>query len=117
MKNFIQPGNNITVTAPVGGVTSGQLVVIGALIGVAATTQAAGANVEIATTGVFELPAKSTDEISMGDLLYWDAANGYLTKTAGTGSKPLVGAAVSAKAAGATSVRCKLGVHGITGAA
>jgi predicted RecA/RadA family phage recombinase len=117
MTNYIQPGNNITVPAPVGGVTSGQLVVIGSLIGVASTTQAAGVNVEIATSGVFDLPAKPTDEVAVGDLLYWDAANSYLTKTAGTGSKPLVGVAVSAKAAAVTIVRCKLGVHGITGPA
>jgi predicted RecA/RadA family phage recombinase len=117
MTNYIQPGNNITVPAPVGGVTSGQLVVIGSLIGVASTTQAAGVNVEIATTGVFDLPAKPTDDVALGDLLYWDAANSYLTKTAGTGSKPLVGVAVSAKAAAVTIVRCKLGVHGLTGPA
>jgi len=117
MQNYIQPGNNITVPAPVGGVTSGQLVAIGALIGVASTTQAAGASVEIATSGVFELPAKSADEIAQGELLYWDAANGYLTKTAGGGSKPLVGGAVAAKAAAVTTVRCKLGVHGLTGPA
>jgi predicted RecA/RadA family phage recombinase len=43
MKNFIQPGDVVTVTAPTGGVTSGQLVVISAIVGVAATTQAAGA--------------------------------------------------------------------------
>jgi len=117
MTNYIQPGNNITVPAPVGGVTSGQLVVIGSLIGVASTTQAAGVNVEIVTTGVFDLPAKPTDEFAVGDLLYWDAANSYLTKTAGTGSKPLVGVAVSAKPASVAIVRCKLGVHGITGPA
>jgi predicted RecA/RadA family phage recombinase len=117
MTNYIQSGNNITAPAPVGGVTSGQLVVIGALIGVASTTQAAGANVEIATSGVYELPAKPTEEISVGDLLYWDAANSYLTKTAGTGGKPLVGVAVAAKASAVTTVRCKLGVHGITGPA
>ncbi len=117
MKNYVQSGNNITVAAPVGGVTSGQLVVIGSLIGVASTTQPAGSPVEVITSGVFELPAKPTDEVSVGDLLYWDATNGYLTKTAGTGSKPLVGAAVAAKAASATTVRCKLGVHGITGPA
>ncbi len=117
MKNYVQSGNNIVVAAPAGGVISGQLVVVGRLLGVASTTQPAGASVEIVTSGVFELPAKPTDEITVGDLLYWDAANSYLTKTAGTGSKPLVGVAVSAKAAAVTTVRCKLGVHGITGPA
>ncbi len=117
MKNYIQPGNNITVAAPAGGVTSGQLVVIGSLIGVASTTQAAGANVEIATSGVYELPKVAADAIVAGDKLYWDAGQAKLTKTAGTGSKPLVGVAVKAAGAGAATVYCKLGVHGLTGPA
>lgn len=40
MKNFIQRGDMITVTAPTGGVTSGQGVLVGNLFGVAATTVA-----------------------------------------------------------------------------
>ncbi len=117
MTNYIQPGNNITVPSPVGGVTSGQLVVIGALIGVASTTQAAGANVEIATSGIYELPKVAADDVAVGDKLYWDAAQSKLTKTAGTGSKPLAGVAVKAAGAGAATVYCKLGVHGLTGPA
>ena len=45
MKNFIQPGDVVTVTTPAGGVTSGQLVIVAAIVGVAATTQLAGADV------------------------------------------------------------------------
>ena len=117
MTNYIQPGNNITVPAPVGGVTSGQLVVIGSLIGVASTTQAAGVNVEIVTSGVFELPKVAADDIAVGDKLYYNAAGPNLTKTAGTGSKPLVGVAVKAAGAGVATVYCKLGTHGLTGPA
>jgi len=117
MQNYIQPGNNITVPAPVGGVTSGQLVVIGSLIGVASTTAAAGVNVELATTGVYELPKVAADDIAVGDQLYYNAAGPNLTKTAGTGSKPLVGVAVKAAGAGVATVYCKLGTHGLTGPA
>lgn len=117
MTNFVQDGKNITVTAPAGGVTSGQLVVIGSLIGVAATTAAAGADVEISTTGVFDLPKIATDDVAAGNPLYYASATANLTKTAGTGSKPLVGVAVKAAGNGVATVRCKLGVHGITGAA
>lgn len=117
MTNFIQPGNNITVAAPSGGVTSGQLVVIGSLIGVAATTQAEGEDVEITTEGVFDLPKVATDDVAAGNLLYYASATSNLTKTAGSGSKPLVGVAVTAAGNGVVAVRCKLGVHGITGAA
>lgn len=117
MTNFVQKGNSITVAAPLGGVTSGDLVVIGSLIGVAATTAAAGADVEIATEGVFTLPAAAADEISVGDLLYFDSTGPELTKVEGAASRPIVGVAVTAKAAAATVVNCKLGVHGLTGAA
>lgn len=117
MKNFIQDGRSVPVTAPVGGVASGDLVVIGSLIGVAAYDAAAGAEVEIATEGVFELPKVSTDDVAAGDLLYYASATSNLTKTAGTGSKPLAGVAVRAAGSGVTTVRCKLGVHGITGPA
>jgi predicted RecA/RadA family phage recombinase len=90
MKNFIQPGKTVTVTAPA-NVSSGDLVVVGSLIGVAAFTALSGAEVEIDTEGVFSLPKVVTDVISQGEKLYWDSGVSKLTKTAGTGSKPLVG--------------------------
>ena len=116
MKNFVQPGRALTVTAPA-AVTSGQYVVTGAIRGVAAADAAAGAEVEVVTEGVFTLPKAAADAIVAGDLVYWDAAAGKVTKTAGTGSKPLVGVAVRAAGSGVASVDVKLGVHGLTGAA
>jgi len=115
MTNYIQPGNSITVAAPLNGVTSGDLVVINSLIGVAATTAAAGEDVALDTVGVFTLPCASADDIGVGDLLYSD--DGELTKAPGTDSKPLVGVAVTAAGAGVVLVNCRLGVHGITGPA
>src|SRR5579885_349430 len=67
MKNFIQRGDMITVTAPMGGVTSGQGVLVGNLFGVAATTVAEGESVEIATVGVYELPKLVSAVIAAGD--------------------------------------------------
>ncbi len=114
MQNFIQPGNSITLTAAA-TITSGDLIVSGSLIGVAAADAVSGEDYVIDTEGVFELTKKTTDDVSAGDLLYWDSVNSYLTKTAGTDSKPLVGVAVKAAGATVTTVYCKLGVHGITG--
>jgi predicted RecA/RadA family phage recombinase len=76
MRNFIQPGSMITVPAPAGGVVSGQGVQIGALFGVAATTQAAGDDVALALTGVYELPKDGTAGVgfSVGDPVEWNAA-------------------------------------------
>ena len=66
MKNFVAPGNTITVTAPAGGVTSGNVVIVGDIIGVAATTQAAGADVEISVEGVFDLAKVTADALVAG---------------------------------------------------
>lgn len=81
MKNFVQPGDVVTVSAPVGGVISGAAVLVGNLFGVAAFSAAAGADVEIATEGVFDITKKSGDTFSVGDKAYWDAVAKYITST------------------------------------
>lgn len=56
MKNYVQPGRSVTVSAPVGGALSGDGVMIGSLFGVAAFNAEAGEDLEIETQGVFDLP-------------------------------------------------------------
>jgi len=114
MKNYVQEGKTITVTAQA-AVTSGQYVVVGAIRGVAAFDAASGDPVELATEGVFTLPKVAADNIGAGDLLYWTGT--ACTKVPGTGSKPLVGVAIKPAAVNATTVQVKLGVHGLTGPA
>ena len=114
MKNYVQEGKTITVTAPA-AMTSGQYVVVGAIRGVAAFDAASGEPVELATEGVFTLPKVAADSIAAGDLLYWTGT--ACTKVPGTGSKPLVGVAIKPAAANSTTVQVKLGTHGLTGPA
>ena len=114
MKNFIQEGKTITITAPA-AVTSGQYVTVGAIRGVAAYDAASGEPVEVATEGVFSLPKATAEDIAAGDVVYWNGT--ACTKTPGTGSKPLVGVAVKAAGSGVATVDVKLGVHGLTGPA
>jgi len=114
MKNYVQEGKTVTVTAPA-AVASGQFVTVGAIRGVAAFDAAQDEPVEVATEGVFKLPKATTDDIAAGDLLYWTGT--ACTKTAGTGSKPLVGVAIKPAAVNSTTVTVKLGVHGLTGPA
>lgn len=116
MKNFIQKGDTLTATAPA-DVNSGDLVVVGNIIGVAAYDAASGADVEVDVEGVFELPKVLTDVIGQGDKLYWDSSVSKLTKTAGTGSKPLVGFATTAAGNGVATVRCNIEWTGQTGPA
>ena len=65
MQNYIAPGENITVPAPA-DVKSGDLVVVGSLVGVASTDAASGDDVVISTDGIFELPKKTTDVVGVG---------------------------------------------------
>ncbi|MBF0400807.1 MAG: DUF2190 family protein, partial [Magnetococcales bacterium] len=54
MRNFIQPGDTVTVVAPV-AVNSGEGLLIGTLFGVAVATAAINTNVEMLTEGVVDL--------------------------------------------------------------
>lgn len=82
MKNFIQPGDTLTVPAPSGGVVSGGVVVLGSIIGVATTTAAVGLPVALKTTGVFEFPKVSAQAWAVGDKIYWDGTAGNATTSA-----------------------------------
>jgi predicted RecA/RadA family phage recombinase len=106
MKNFIQRGDIITVTAPTGGVTSGQGVLIGNLFGVAATTVAEGESAEIATVGVYELPKLASAVIAAGDRVAWDDTAKQVVLP-GTGMVP-IGVATIAAGNGVATVRVRL---------
>ena len=95
MKNYIQPGDVVSVTAPT-DVESGDLVVVGVLAGVAQHDAASGAPVEIATRGVFELAKVSAQAWTQGAALYASATN--LATTATTAGNLLIGVAMAAAA-------------------
>jgi predicted RecA/RadA family phage recombinase len=106
MKNFIQNGDMISVTAPAGGIASGQGIVVGSLFGVAAKAAAEGESVEIATTGVYELPKAPATVIAQGARVAWDDA-AKLVVLPGIGFYPF-GIAVLAAGNGPTVVRVRL---------
>ena len=105
MKNFVQTGDVVTVIAPAVTV-SGQALLIGSLFGVACTGAASGAQVEIRTVGVFDLPAASADVIAAGTKVYWDNAGKQVTST--VGSNTLIGCVTEAKAASTPVARVPL---------
>jgi predicted RecA/RadA family phage recombinase len=107
MKTYIAPGKSITVTAPAGGVLSGQGVLIGTLFGIAQVDAVAGADVEILTEGVVEIGKTSALQIDVGDRVFWDATNKVVNKTAA--AQVCVGVAVSAAANPSSTVRIRLG--------
>ena len=99
MRNFVQPGNAVTIPSPV-TLAAGDPVVVGALRGVANGDAETGEPVVIATTGIFELDKVGADAFAVGDLAYVDGAG--LATVADTGSE--IGVAVRAAAAGSAKV-------------
>jgi len=96
MKNFIQHGDMITIAAAA-AITSGQLVRANSLVGVASTAAAIGQEVEIKTSGVFEVAKTSAQAWEVGQPVYLIAASGLATNVAGTGNF-LIGVAVKVAA-------------------
>ena len=98
MKNYVQPGNTITLTAPY-AVASGDGLLVGSIFGVASGTAALGETVEAALTGVYDLKKVASQAWAAGDKVYWDNTAKVCTTTVGTNT--LIGAAV--KAVGGTA--------------
>lgn len=103
-KNFIQPGDTLELTAPAGGVVSGNGYVIGSLFVVALTTAAAGELFRGKTTGVFELPKASGATLSEGAAVYFDATDNEVTGTSAAGLYKIGAASAAAAGAAATAL-------------
>ena len=100
MRNYIQPGNSITLTVPY-DVASGGGLLVGTIFGVAS-----GETVETCLVGVVDLAKADAEAWNPGDKVHWDDANRVAT-TAEAGNT-LVGVAVAAAAADATTGRVRL---------
>jgi predicted RecA/RadA family phage recombinase len=98
MKNYVQPGNTITLTAPY-AVASGEGLLIGSIFGVASGTAALGETVETALVGVFDLTKVGSQAWTAGAKVYWDNTNKRCT-TVST-DNTLIGVATEAVASGA----------------
>jgi predicted RecA/RadA family phage recombinase len=99
MKNFVQPGESVEFTAPVGGVTSGVGVQIGELLVIATVTAAAGARFNGLVEGVITHAKAPSQAWAEGARVYWDEGNKRFT-TSASGNLP-AGYAVAAVGAGA----------------
>ncbi len=97
MKNFIQKGDHLDLTAPA-DVKSGDLVFVGSIFGVAVIDALAGKPMTLATTGVFELPKVAAEALTAGERVYFDDADGLVTGDDATGANALIGVAVQAAA-------------------
>lgn len=109
MRNFIQPGRTVDLTAPSGGVVAGNGYKIGSFIGFAGTSAAQGLPFALHVEGIYDATAEgagSGQDLAEGDTVYWDNTNKRMTKTASGNTK--AGLCCAAKATTATVVRVKL---------
>ena len=105
MKNYVQKGENLTIPAPY-NVTSGGFLKSGLIMGVASGDALSGADVDVVTVGVFDLPKVSTDVFAVGAAVYWDNTAKLMTST--TTSNTKCGVAVKAAASPSGSVNVRL---------
>jgi predicted RecA/RadA family phage recombinase len=110
MKNYIQEGDTLTVTAPA-VVKSGELVQVGRIRGVAVTDAASGAQVELRTTGVYLLEKLGSEAFASVGLPVYVVLSGDGVKkvtTASTTENVLIGINLTTSAAEAGFIRVKL---------
>lgn len=105
MRNYVQAGDKITVTAAAAA-ASGDGVKIGTLFGIASGDAVIGDPLVLVTAGVFDMPKVAADDFTLGAAVYWRASDGLVTVTASGNTK--IGVAVSAAGNGAVHVRVRL---------
>jgi predicted RecA/RadA family phage recombinase len=111
MKNAIQAGEVVELTAPSGGVTSGVGYVIGSIFVVALADADEGDPFSGARIGVVELPKDDSEAVTEGQLAYWDDTAKELRNASDTG-RFIIGSIREAKGASATFARVVLdGIH------
>jgi predicted RecA/RadA family phage recombinase len=106
MKNYLQNGHVIRVTTPAGSIASGEGLIVGSIFGIAAYSAAEGDPLELATTGVFQLPKASAAVLTLGARVAWDNTAKQVN-TPAAGRFP-IGVAVEAAGSGVTSVAVRL---------
>ena len=112
-QNMIQRGEKLELTAPTGGVVSGQAYLIGSLFVVAEDTADEGDYFTGNTEGVYELPKATGYEASEGEVLYWDVADEEFNSD--TANEP-VAIAIETAGSAATTVKALLNPRGIDAA-
>lgn len=106
MKNYVQHGDTLDLTAPTGGVASGVPVKIGGQVVVPQVSAAEGKTFAAKTTGVFRLAKATGQSWAECVTLYWDDTAKAFTTTSTSNTK--CGHAVAAAASGDTVGLVKL---------
>jgi predicted RecA/RadA family phage recombinase len=102
MKNYIQPGNTLTLVAPSGGVVAGGFYLFSELFVCAATTAAEGAEFEGDVVGVFHGTKTASQVWVRGEQIFWNDSTKVFSNVSATGIFPVGVAAAPAASADAT---------------
>lgn len=106
MNNFVQIGENLTLTAPSGGVVAGLGYLIGSLFVVATTTVAETLPFVGRVIGVVTLVKATGQAWTEGVKIYWDNSAHKATTT--SGGNTLIGVATEAAASADTTGNVRL---------
>ncbi len=87
-------------------VLSGAGVLVGDMFGIANGDADTGNPLVLSTSGVFELPKTTADDIAVGLAVFWDDTAKEVTVTSTDNTR--VGVAIAAAGAGVTSVKVRL---------
>jgi predicted RecA/RadA family phage recombinase len=104
-RNFVQPGETLTLIAP-RTLASGDGFVVGGIFAVALAAASVGKPVEARRVGVWDLTKAAGAAWTAGQKVYWD--NTAFNVTATVGSNTLIGAATQAAASPAVVGRVLL---------
>lgn len=108
MKNYVQAGNILTLTAPAGGVTAGVGYVIGAnTFAVALQSAAATLPFDGATEGVFTLPKINTATAAQGARVWFNNTTKEVAFSSSAGLF-MIGSLTAAAVNGVTTCTVKL---------
>lgn len=101
MATYVNKGETVIFTATE-AIAYGNVVAFATRIGVALENIPAGSSGTVGIAGVYEIQAKASDKMAVGDAVYWSKANKEITTTAD--GNTLAGIAVSDKAAATAGV-------------
>ena len=107
MKNFVKKNHVKTMIAPIGGVKSGELVVVGGDAVVATFDANHNEEFEGLKGAEVVLPKLSTDTPASGDIAYWDDVEKYVSTTSEAG-RYKIGTFAETLGTGTTEVRVTL---------
>lgn len=110
--NYVQPGDQLTITAGA-DISSGDVVVVGSLLGIAAVDIKSGATGTVSLQGVYTCPKVAGNAWTVGQALVWDVSESKFDTAAAVSldTGDVSGNAVAFTAAGSTAATGQVAIN------